>query len=93
MQHHNTPLTKTPDHVKIGRRTYPFASFADTSHAYRAAIEATNATASGETGPLAPRCTIHAADGEQIAYVSYNGRVWAGTDYVAGSTPLYAPGL
>jgi hypothetical protein len=32
------------------------------------------------------------ADGGQIvAHVSYNGRVWAGREWVSGAVPLYDP--
>ncbi len=29
--------------------------------------------------------------GEIVAHVSYNGKVWAGAEYVAGASPLYVP--
>lgn len=28
-------------------------------------------------------------DGVQIAYVSFNGRVWPGTDFVPGTQPIF----
>jgi len=34
---------------------------------------------------------IRTADGEAVAYISYNGRVWAGMEYVAGQECLYNP--
>lgn len=35
-----------------------------------------------------PRTAAVFMDGKQVAYVSQNGRVWAGTEYVPGSEPI-----
>lgn len=63
--------------IHIGNSAFPFTSYAEASDAYRAAIDATDATCTGMTGPLAPPCQI-VRKGQVIAYISYNGRVWRG---------------
>lgn len=76
---HRQP-TNQPDCVLIGRRRYPFASFAEASRAYTAAIAETGATVSGRTGPAAPDCVFMKRYFDEdycVGHVSYNGNVWS----------------
>lgn len=54
-------------------QTLPWRGCAHASKAYRATIERLGVGAS-----QTPSLTVHATDGEQVGWVSYNGRVWAG---------------
>lgn len=47
-------------------------------------------TSSGFTGPAMPECRIFKHE-ECVAYVSYNGRVWKGSQYEPNTTPIYDP--
>jgi hypothetical protein len=76
-------LEPQPAFVRIGSRVAPFTSYAQVSSAYRAAIEKTGATGSGETGPRAPDCDILDAHYRMIGWISYNGRAWRGNDRYA----------
>lgn len=74
----------TPTTVRIGEREFDFTSYAEVSDAYVRAVNASGAV-SGTSAwladrgkPVAPDCEILDADGNCIAWVSYNGRVWAG---------------
>ncbi|MCB1460967.1 MAG: hypothetical protein KDJ90_00725 [Nitratireductor sp.] len=86
-------LSKTPAYVQIGKRRFAFTTYEKVSEAYCETRDRLDATASGRTGPLAPQCTIHAGDGEQLAHVSYNGKVWAGDarDWFTGKEPISNP--
>lgn len=81
-------VSSEPATVKIGRRSFAFTSFEQVSAAYSATIGAMDYGAS-----RTPSCKIFDASGKQVAYVSYNGRVWAGEErgWKSGNTPLYAP--
>lgn len=60
------------------------ASFKDASEAVRKAI--------GNRGASQIKHRFLIADGgEIVAHVSYNGRVWAGTEWQSGMVPLYDP--
>lgn len=74
--------------VVIQGRSFPFTSFEEVSRAYRATIERL-----GVGGSKTPQCSIFDAAGNQTAYLSYNGRAWAGSqrDWQPGGYPLYAP--
>ena len=84
-------IVATPDHVRFGRKQFAFTSFADVSAAFCQTRDRLGATSSGRTGPAMPKCTIHAADGTQVARVSYNGRVWTGLETGAQAELLYDP--
>lgn len=72
-------IEASPAAVRLGSRTFPWpGSYAEVSVAYRAAVDATGATSSGETGPRAPDCDVIDGGGRVIAVVSYNGKVWGG---------------
>ena len=58
--------------ITVAGRVYPFRGVLEASLCYRQAIETLNLGAS-ETPP----CVIQDERGEQVGYVSYNGRVWA----------------
>ena len=45
----------------------------------------------GEGASRTPTTLIVDESGSVIGYVSYNGRIWAGSTYVAGAQPLYDP--
>lgn len=74
--------------VGIGRRTFPFTTCEEVSAAYRDTIERLDLGAS-----RTPQCSIFDASGNQVGYVSYNGRVWAGTqrEWQPHGTPLFDP--
>jgi hypothetical protein len=77
--------------VIIGaKKTRRVSSWAEASQEVRREIERNNLDA--------PRLYRNAKfglvlteNGEPVARVSPNGRVWPGTEYVAGSTSLYNP--
>jgi len=76
--------TSAPVSVRIGEHDFAFTSYAEVSAAYVRAVNASGAV-SGTSAwladrgkPVAPDCEILDADGNCIAWVSYNGRVWAG---------------
>ena len=58
--------------ISVAGRVYPFRGVSEASRCYREAIETLDLGAS-ETPP----CVIQDEHGEQVGYVSYNGRVWA----------------
>ena len=74
--------------MTIGRRSYPVASLAEASAMFIAARDR-----AGTGGRDTPTPLLFDREGRQIAYVSYNGRVWAGTprDWKPGHRPLVDP--
>jgi hypothetical protein len=71
--------------LKVGRKLFPFPGAVEASRVYCATIERL-----GVGGSKAPRCLI--IDGKTIVgHVSYNGKVWAGAQYVPGAPPVYNP--
>lgn len=74
--------TTNPALVRIGSSTFPFTSYAEVSKAYRRARDASGAVSQNhfapKGAPIAPPCEILDGAGNCIAWVSYNGRVWAG---------------
>ena len=76
--------------VKIGRKRYPAESLKDASDRFCAVRDALMRGASKTPTPVIFR------DGQQIGYISYNGRVWAETPLTFGQivdgakpAPLY----
>jgi hypothetical protein len=70
--------------MKFGRRTFNVSDMAEASRLFREAV--------GDRGSSAvPNGILLDSDGRQVGYVSYNGRVWRGTGYVAGQDALYCP--
>lgn len=85
------PVTQ-PEIVQCGDSRFPFTSYEDVSRAYCLARDATGATSSGRTGPMAPDCVLlkRFYDEEYvIGHVSYNGKVWLFNDL--GNIALDAP--
>jgi len=80
------PSPTTTLTLEIRKRRYPVASLADASAMFCAARDKAGTGASRTPTPL-----IYDGAGEQIAYISYNGRVWAGSprDWAPDRTPLY----
>jgi hypothetical protein len=79
-----------PLFLKVGRKLYEVASLKEASEKFCAARDA-----SGEGASETPIPLIVHEDGTLVGYVSYNGRVWAGSPkdpYVAGRVPLYDNG-
>jgi hypothetical protein len=74
-------LSRAPVTVRIGARSFPFTSYADVSAAYCKARDAIGATASGATGPLAPKCDLLDGAGNVVGIVAYNGNVWTDEDH------------
>jgi hypothetical protein len=74
--------------VRIGARIFPFTTMAEVSAAYRATIQRL-----GIGGSETPSCEILNHRAEVVGYVSYNGRVWRGSEreWRCGDRPLYAP--
>lgn len=68
----------------IGAARHPFTTPEAASATYRAYIEARDLGAS-----QSPACNIFDADGKQVGHVSYNGKVWYGTqaDWLARNNP------
>lgn len=72
--------------LKIGNRgTFEVASLRDASERYSSVRDA-----SLEGASTFPNGTLY-EDGKRFAYVSYNGKVWKGSGYRPGATPLYSP--
>jgi hypothetical protein len=46
---------------------------------------------SDEGSSTFPEGRLYDTSGEQIAYVSYNGRVWSGSKHDLDATPIYSP--
>jgi hypothetical protein len=55
---------------------------------WKALSEASGVGASARCWKNRIICT---ADGQPVAHISFNAKVWAGTEYVAGAEPLYDP--
>jgi hypothetical protein len=58
--------------ISVAGRVYPFRGLSEASRCYREAIEILDLGYS-----CTPPCLILDAAGQQLGYVSYNGRVWA----------------
>jgi len=69
--------------IKVGRKHYAVASLAEASALYCAARDKCGFGAS-----RVPNAPIFEGS-RQIAYVSYNGRVWAGKEWQPDATPLF----
>ncbi len=72
--------------MKVGKKTYPVADFATASQLTNAARDRSGVGANRFTNPL-----LFDKTGKQVAYVSYNGRVWAGAprDWAPDRQPLF----
>ncbi len=70
--------------LQVGGKRYQIASFEQASQMFCMARDA-----SGEGASTIPSPKIVDERGEVIGFVSYNGRVWAGTSYVPDAQPLY----
>jgi len=70
--------------LKIGRRTHRVSDMEEASRLFE--------EARGDKGSsVMPNGLLFNDSGEQVAYISYNGRIWPGKDYVAGADCLYPP--
>ncbi len=72
--------------MMIRNRRYAVASLAEASTMFCAARDKAGTGSSRTPTPL-----IYDGAGEQIAYISYNGRVWAGHphNWAPNRTPIY----
>jgi hypothetical protein len=70
--------------LQIGRKLFQVSSFEEASRMFCIARDKSGFGASKMRCP-----NIVDEDGGFIARISYNGRVWAEPDYVAGSVPVY----
>jgi hypothetical protein len=70
--------------LEIGRKRFHIVSFEEASRRFCMARDKMGEGASRTPTPL-----IVDEWGSVIGHVSYNGRIWAGAAYVAGSQPLY----
>ena len=91
-------LSVVPHAVRInGRATFPFTTLEAASRAYVRACEALDAHSESHVlahqtrGPLAPPCEIIDANGNCLAYISFNGKVWAGEYWNNDYNCLYNP--
>lgn len=75
-------------HITIGSKLIPFTSIEEASAAYVKFIDAR-----GWGSSQAPMCRIWNAASEQVGYVSYNGKVWAGSqeDWHPDAAPIFNP--
>ncbi len=78
-----TPATALS--LKIGRKAYPVASYEQASEMFSAARDR-----SGLGSSDVPNGRIFSG-AEQVAYISYNGKVWAGSTYQPAAVPLFVP--
>lgn len=76
-------LTK-PMFLQVGDHRYQVASFAQASQMFCIARDKSGEGASSVPSPL-----IVDDAGEVIGHVSYNGRVWPGSEWTADATPLF----
>jgi hypothetical protein len=70
--------------LEIERKRFQIASYEEASRMFCAARDKM-----GEGASRTPSPKIVDERGEVVAYVSYNGRVWAGATYVPNAVPLY----
>ncbi len=82
----DTTHITAPLFMQVGRKRYQIASLQQASQMFEKARDASHLGAS----KIRPALIVH-ADGTPFGYVSYNGRVWAGTpnDWQPDRTPLY----
>ena len=73
--------------LQIGRRRYQVASFQEASEMFCRARDVM-----GEGASKTPKALIVDEMGKAFARISYNGRVWAGTEYDPNATPIYDNG-
>lgn len=86
MQTNNPNPPAAPLMVQIGSRRYSFTTYEAISAAYCAARDA-----SGEGASIVPSAKVYDGNGNQVAHISYNGRVWPGAEWSPGIVPLYDP--
>lgn len=77
--------TVTTYHAVVGKRRHLVRSWKQVSEAFVGAIESLGLGAS-----QTPQCRIVDVDGNVVAHVSYNGRVWKGDGKLSGIC-LYDP--
>jgi hypothetical protein len=70
--------------LQVGERRYQVASFEQASQMFCIARDKNGEGASKTPSPL-----IVDDAGAVIAHVSYNGRVWPGSEWAANAAPLY----
>lgn len=70
--------------LEIGSKQFQISSLAEASRMFSAARDEFGEGASRTPSPL-----IVDEHGVVIGYISYNGRVWAGTSYVPNAQLLY----
>lgn len=68
------------------KKTVAVVDYAEASARYSAARDN-----SGQGASTWGNGKIYDRNGTQIAYISYNGKVWAGTQYQPDATPLFDP--
>jgi hypothetical protein len=84
----NSVMTPTKTmFLQIGRKRFQIATFEQASRMFCAARDK-----AGNGASRTPSPKIVDEAGSVIGHVSYNGRVWAGTDYVPNTVPLYDNG-
>jgi hypothetical protein len=70
--------------LKIWRKAHSVSDLEKASKIFRDAV--------GDRGASTmPNGLLYNDKGEQVAYISYNGKVWAGTEYDPNAVPLYVP--
>jgi hypothetical protein len=74
--------------IRVGRKTHPIADYAEASRRTLAAVDALSRTGARLMDSF--REPLIFEGDRQIAYVSQNGRVWAGhpRDWKPGAMPL-----
>lgn len=84
------PLTP-PLIMRVGDRRYPVPSIEQASAMFCRARDSWLHSCSGQRAGDVPTPLIYDGTGRQVAYVSWNGKVWAGKPggpFVPGRTPL-----
>lgn len=70
--------------LKIWRKIHKVSDLAQASKIFRDSV--------GERGASTmPDGLLFNDKGEQVAHISYNGKVWAGAEYEPNAVPLYVP--
>ena len=75
-----------PIFLQLGQRRFQIATLEEASFKFCAVRDRAGEGASRTPSPL-----IVDEQGTVIGHISYNGRVWSGATYAAGTVPLYDP--
>ena len=70
--------------VQVGKRRFPVSDFAAASDLFCQTRDAY-----GKGASKTPKACVVNSNGETIARISYNGRVWPAAEWFDGMMPIY----